>query len=649
MYKIALLLFAALFIGEVLYSQCEACQSLNDRIINGSFENGTTGFNSSLDYVTFFPFVCTLCPENSFAIGNNATLFHSGFSGTDHTNPPSGDFFIANAPGEAGVAVWCQSIGVLPQTLYTFTFWARDVANNNNPHPLAVLRPSFNGSLATDSLIAQGGWSSLSTTWFSDATSILDVCIFDFQSQTGGNDFGLDDISLTACEPIQLSQAPFAGNDTVICSQDLLGLGALPINNYSYLWNEEDELSSNQIGNPFFQASNTSGVPAEYSLIVTRDSANVGCIASDSITITVLSMFPLDLGNDQMICPTDSVLLDCGDVWDTILWSNTTTTPLLWASPGSYTVSTTIGQCTENDTISVLPYTLTPTNLPETIEHCTTSPLIVSAAVDGTWNGINGPSENPITIENSGAYYFSFSDQNCYATDTVNIELYTLWEAQLPSDTTLCEGTSATILSDYPGAWSTGLVGTQLDTNLPGIFTIEVTNGACVSYDTLTIVSLPQPMALLGADTTFCEDYPLLLSTFNANATYAWSTGDTTATITTIGSGLYEVEVRNSCGVASDEILITNYPCSWQLYVPSCFTPNEDTFNETWNVSGCNIKQIDTTIYNRFGDAVFHSTDMNASWQPSDRVGDDIYNYRIEVTPFEGSKEVRTGAIYLVR
>jgi hypothetical protein len=214
-----LLVYFMLAFVEIIRSQCGACKSLQNKIVNGDFENGNTAFTSSLEYVTFFPFVCTLCPENTYAIGNNATLFHTGFSGTDHTNPPTGDFFIANAPGEEGVAVWCQTTPVVPQTNYTFTFWARDIANNNNPHPLAVLKPSFNGEVLADSIIAEGGWSSLTVTWFSNDAALLDLCILDFQSQTGGNDFGLDDISLTACEPIILSQTVFAGVDTTVCSR----------------------------------------------------------------------------------------------------------------------------------------------------------------------------------------------------------------------------------------------------------------------------------------------------------------------------------------------------------------------------------------------------------------------------------------------
>ena len=647
--KCCLLLIALICIAIVSTAQCGSCESLTDRIENGSFENGNTGFTSSLDYVTFFPFLCTLCPENSYAIGNNAALFHNGFSGNDHTNPPTGDFFIANAPGVAGTAVWCQTIDVLPQTTYTFTFWARDIANNTNPHPLAVLQPSFNGVLAGDSLIAEGGWNSLSVTWFSDTVNTLNVCIIDYQSETGGNDFGLDDISLTACEPIQLSQDAFAGNDTTICSRDLLSLGVIPINGYDYTWDSADNISSASIGNPIFQYDNTSGIPQSFDLSVTRDSANVGCIQSDSIHIVVLSMNPLSLGSDLSVCPNDSVLISCGNGWDSVVWSTSENSSEIWVGSGEHGVTVYSGSCSESDTIVVQPIDMPDTSLPTTFDHCNTEPLILEASVVGTWSGEGTTSDNPITISQSGTYYFNYTANNCSAIDTVTVTLFNLQEANLSADTTLCSGTTATLFADFTGNWNTGTISNQIIIDTPGLYAIEIANGPCITADSIVVAGLYPPVVNLGQDTVYCEDFPVELNAFNAGATYVWSTGDTTATIVAGTSGNYHVEATNVCGTTSDEILIETYACSWQLYVPSCFTPNEDTFNEGWSVSGYNIESIHLTVYNRFGDAVFHTTELGDTWYPSVAVGDDVYNYRIEITPFEGQREVRTGVIYLIR
>lgn len=629
-------------------AQCGACEALTDRIENGDFESGNTGFTSSLNYVTFFPFVCTLCPENSYAIGNNATLFHSGFSGTDHTNPPTGDFFIANAPGLPGAAIWCQNASVLPNTLYTFTFWARDIANNNNPHPLAVLRPSFNGVVMADSLLAQGDWSSLSLTWFSDSLDQVEICIIDFQSQTGGNDFGLDDISMTACEPIVLSQAAFAGNDTTLCSRDVLTLGITPAAGYSYIWNDGSALSSPQISNPAFSVNNTSGIPMEYLLTVTRDSAGVGCVSADTVALVVLPMNEFDLGDDITICAGDSVELSAG-TWDSQLWTTGETEAHIIAPIGEYAATVFTGLCSETDTIRILPFPMPETGLSDSILHCHTESLFVNAAVDGTWIHNAVEFENPIVIETSGTYYFHYSANSCEATDTVEVLLFDLWTADLGTDTTLCEGTTAMLSASHPGSWNTGFFGIELPVSAPGIYAVEIANGPCLTSDTIGVVGLEYPTVVLGADTTFCEDFPLMLDAFNENASYVWSTGDTTSSIFSSGSGLYSVEVSNACGNATDDIAITNYPCSWQLFIPTCFTPNDDTFNEGWKVSGYNIRSLNIHIYNRLGDAIFRGNDIEQAWIPSPGVGDDVYTYRIEVTPYDGPKEVRTGAIYLVR
>jgi gliding motility-associated-like protein len=184
---------------------------------------------------------------------------------------------------------------------------------------------------------------------------------------------------------------------------------------------------------------------------------------------------------------------------------------------------------------------------------------------------------------------------------------------------------------------------------LPGKAVPWFSNEPCVSNDTIAVIGLDVPLLSLGADTTFCKDYPIVLNAYSEGAQYIWSTGDTAYSITTSGSGLYSVEASNFCGSSNDEILVSNFPCSWAVHIPSCFTPNEDTFNESWGIDGYNIRAIDLTVYNRFGDAIFHSDSIDHTWQPSLDIGDDVYNYRIEVTPFDGSTEVRTGVIYLIR
>jgi gliding motility-associated-like protein len=61
----------------------------------------------------------------------------------------------------------------------------------------------------------------------------------------------------------------------------------------------------------------------------------------------------------------------------------------------------------------------------------------------------------------------------------------------------------------------------------------------------------------LGEDQSVdCEDFPILLDAQNPDASFLWSTGDTTQTISVTQGGTYSVTITSECGAISDEILI---------------------------------------------------------------------------------------------
>ena len=61
----------------------------------------------------------------------------------------------------------------------------------------------------------------------------------------------------------------------------------------------------------------------------------------------------------------------------------------------------------------------------------------------------------------------------------------------------------------------------------------------------------------LGEDQTVdCEDFPIILDAQNTGASFLWSTGDTTQTISITQGGTYGVTVTSECGAISDEVTI---------------------------------------------------------------------------------------------
>lgn len=51
------------------------------------------------------------------------------------------------------------------------------------------------------------------------------------------------------------------------------------------------------------------------------------------------------------------------------------------------------------------------------------------------------------------------------------------------------------------------------------------------------------------------------------------------------------------------------------FYIPSAFTPNNDKLNDVFKpIIGAALKEYVFTIYNRWGQIVFSTKDMNAGW-----------------------------------
>ena len=75
-------------------------------------------------------------------------------------------------------------------------------------------------------------------------------------------------------------------------------------------------------------------------------------------------------------------------------------------------------------------------------------------------------------------------------------------------------------------------------------------------YDTLRIVNFP--VVDLGPDTTHCGTIELVYNVTFPGTSYQWQNNDTTALHTVKSSGVYWVELTNSCGSNSDTVVV-NY------------------------------------------------------------------------------------------
>jgi hypothetical protein len=191
-----------------LASHADAASNL---VVNGDFSLGDTGFQSQYYDVTGTGFATgfgtapnfNVWNESTYAIGANADLFHNLW---DNVPAPSGagNYMIVNGASDSSTSallspslpltVWGQTVAVVPNTLYEFSAQATTVTNSSP----AVL-DFYAGSTLLGALTVNGtpAWDTFSANWFSGSNTSVVLKIIDANAVSVGNDFGLDNITLS--------------------------------------------------------------------------------------------------------------------------------------------------------------------------------------------------------------------------------------------------------------------------------------------------------------------------------------------------------------------------------------------------------------------------------------------------------------------
>ena len=80
------------------------------------------------------------------------------------------------------------------------------------------------------------------------------------------------------------------------------------------------------------------------------------------------------------------------------------------------------------------------------------------------------------------------------------------------------------------------------------------------------------------------------------------------------------------------------------FYIPSAFTPDNDGLNDAFEITGRQIRLFEIWIYNRWGELVYHSTDLDDVWTGDVNGGthfapNGVYQWVIKATGFDTNAE----------
>lgn len=177
----------------------ETVDLTNNKVVNGDFTSGRTGFTSGYNYIA--PTGSTggsgaLSAEGYYTITTDPKIAHTNFkSFPDHTANTSGirNMMVVNGAPTAGVTIWQQSISVQPNTDYIFSVWFTSVYPDN-PGKLSF---SINNiALGSPILLTSGtpDWKNYTVRWSSQGSTSAVIGIVNQNTATSGNDFALDDL-----------------------------------------------------------------------------------------------------------------------------------------------------------------------------------------------------------------------------------------------------------------------------------------------------------------------------------------------------------------------------------------------------------------------------------------------------------------------
>ncbi len=159
-------------------------------IINGDFEAGNESFLTQYIYV---PPPGYLHPAQRYTVYTNPQLVHGAFTSYgDHTTG-TGNMLIVNAATAADQTVWQQTLPVVPNANYVFTYYLRLCYPSAPP----LLHCSINGTEigTSPSGLTTGAWSQVSHTWNSGDSTTATIRLVDSVCAYTGDDFAIDDIS----------------------------------------------------------------------------------------------------------------------------------------------------------------------------------------------------------------------------------------------------------------------------------------------------------------------------------------------------------------------------------------------------------------------------------------------------------------------
>lgn len=434
-------------------------------------------------------------------------------------------------------------------------------------------------------------------------------------------------------QPVQPTIVAQGGTFTV-CERDTIKLQASPFfAGNTYTWQP-----SGFVGSPLLLSN-----PGSVSVTLTVDSngcSNTALAAVQTLinpapaqpSITILN------GNPASFCSGDSAVL-VSSTGTSYLWSpgGETTPTITVKNSGVYSVivlsdSGCASIPSASVTIDSRPLPVAPIISASRVEFCAgqSATLTVTNPVDGN-DYIWLPSGSGTTLEAfaQGSYQSRVDSSNGCSnfSNIIDLTVNPLPEPVISAKNeklNACLGDSVVLNSNFStgNVWSTGATTQSIFfTTGSAAVTLTVTDdkGCSNTAGPVQVQIFNNPTVTLLKDTALVikEDVDLVAISQSPLVRYIWYSGNTALDSTVTGTFNIEPQITNFYSVivvdangcrATDTVLVR---VAREVYVPNVFSPNGDGRNDRFKVYGFGVKEIEVRIWDRLGNLVYETTNLN--------------------------------------
>lgn len=629
----------------------------------------------------------TLTPQISGGIGYYTVLWEVGGMAPSFTVAPPFDMtYNYTVLDTCGVTPYAGAVNV------TFPDYAPIVVDIGSNQTLTCLDP-----LDLTSLVS-GGFGAYSYAWTSGGGVLSDqpdmslpaayeatftLSVTDECGAEGSADVTVD------IPPVPVTAD--IGDDTESTCLDVISLTAAVsggIGAYSYSWSYNNQYLGNAVDQNIATA-----VAGTVNFEVTDECGNT---ASDALQVTLPALpVAADAGEDEVATCLDQVQLTAsasGGVGNyTYVWtynsglvSQTANASYQGDEDATYVVTIT-DQCGNTDidqvTISIPPVPVVVDAGPDVSTTCI-DPVTLNGTVSGgvgaysyNWyspNAVLGANSSVIVDTNIPLQVTLEVTDQCGNTGSDDLQILiplvpiTL---QITQDTLICIGDQLILKANAEGgvgelsySWQHDGSSNQQLVIAPAeslVYTVTVedicgnTNSASVSVG----VDIVEP----GFTAAYNGEFGIELTNQSQNAVdYIWIFSDgTTSSEEDVNHTFLDLNPWEVTLIAigelgcAQEYSETFHPPG-NIYIPNCFTADNDGINDVFQVKGHDIAWFKIWIFNRWGDVVYYSESMDEVWDGSDKGGDyhgqdGQYVYRIEAQGIRGNSIEKEGLINLIR